>query len=165
MALRLKLFESIAALERISGSATETPPPTRDSRSSPPPPSYRDPEKPVSCSASIASSRPYEDSLYRFSRSQYSLRTLDTEKAPDLEEPVMEGSGMDAQAQRRRNIMYIVNLVVEYLALVLSCLNPAIAVVVIGLCADNMEWGTGRGRYENHPLSMDMSGTSSQTIG
>jgi hypothetical protein len=146
MALRLKLFESIAALERLSESVTDIHTTQRDSRASPPP-SYRDPEKTISSSsASIASSRPYEDSLYRYSRSQFSLRTLDSEKIPELQEPVMEGSEMDTRAQRRRNIVSAINLGLEYLALVLSFLNPAIAVVVIGLCADNLEWGTGRGR-------------------
>lgn len=153
MALKLKLFESIAALERIAGADAESRPTAKDSRSSPPPPSYREREKVASCSASIASSRPYEDSLYRFSRSQFSLRTLDTEKVPEGQDPVMEGTEMDASAQRRRNIMHIFNLVVEYFALVLAFLNPAISVVVIGLCADNMEWATGRGRYECSSLS------------
>ena len=139
MTLHSTLTQTIAALDRITC-------PDPDSIST-----YADDEKSIyrgAVSLTSASSH-REGRSIRHRSSEPSLRQSKaySEKAPwPYQASMSSQAGEDPEyVEPKINFKYVAKVTFDFSTVVLSFVCPAIGICIIGLAADNINWGTGRG--------------------
>ncbi|KAK3703684.1 hypothetical protein LTR37_014262 [Vermiconidia calcicola] len=152
MSLGYTLSQSIAALERIASLDPEYTRGTSDSEDSlaSSAPVYRDIERPRYRGAYHPSAYQDEEKLTHAGTSQPLSQSADSEKAHSSRRYKMEIHEDADDAQPKLKFARVLETTANFLGLVLSFLNPAIAVCIIGLAADNINWATGRGSQESN---------------
>lgn len=147
MALRQTLAQSIAALERLASLDPEYAASLQYTAVNPASLNHRN--EPVSYpGSSQVSYRENQDRIIRRSRSLPSL----SEKAPSFSS-YMDPHGQDDEADEPKiTIRLILQTALNFLTLAASFLIPAVAVCIIGLAADNINWATGRGSQEGNTV-------------
>lgn len=140
MSLRDNLLQSIAALDRIA-------PGQRQSVSS----FQADSEKiPVDETSSAYQWRD-DDKFIRLSTSTLSLPYLRRSRSlPSIQHhpsllPEQDWSKMEAHGEPKITVRYAAHFTRQLLTVAFSFMSMGMAVAIIGLAADNINWGTGRG--------------------
>lgn len=158
MSLRDTLAHSIAALERITTTLDPEPAPEL----------YQDNEKYIRRGASSHTSTHVQEGerLIRRRASEPSLRqdSANNEKVPSLSQSNMSSSREELDDfEPKLTSKYVVEVTFNFLTVALSFVNPAIAICIIGLAADNIDWATGRGSEDSNTVDAVILGRYNHT--
>lgn len=162
MSLRDRLFQSIAALDRIA-------PPADVETASQFSASSEDEKIPVPDSrpASIYSQQPHDEKFIRLSTSTLSLPPgpylRRSRSLPSLTEsrfaPEIDTSKMDSpHGEPKITLRYAAQIARHILTIAFSFLSIGTAIAIIGLAADGINWGTGRGGQAANTVIAVVSG-------
>ena len=150
MSLRNRLVESIAALDRLTAVDEDTIEPV--------PEPYHDDEKYIYPGAASfhASARLRVEEVHNLSRRRSEPHLVrqsllaNNEKAPSIHRSIMSSPRDEAadDFEPKLTLRYVVDIAINVLTVAFAFLCPAIGITIIGLAADNINWGTGRGSQE-----------------
>lgn len=157
MSLRDALFQSIANLDRIAPSFEQDAPaayysdekiPLDQTPHASSPYACREDDKFIRLSTSTVNLSPY----LRRSKSLPSIR-------PPTRHAEVDNSKMEAHGEPKITWRHAARIARHLLTVAFSFLSMGVAIAIIGLAADNINWGSGRGSQEANTVTAVVLGT------